>query len=114
MRKVMFLVLVAVFAAAGLMTQGTVAQEKTEKMKGAGKELRWHGVIVRINKDESTMDVRKGTIEKRIHFDSSTQWTQGTKPAEMDKFKEGSDVICLGKPDEKGEFVATRVDLRRQ
>jgi len=32
----------------------------------------------------------------------------------MSEFKEGSDVICLGSADEKGEFRATRIDLRRQ
>jgi hypothetical protein len=68
-----------------------------------------------MDKDASTMDVRKGSIEKKIHFDSSTKWTEGTKPADMSKFKEGSDVICLGTY-EKGSVVmnATRIDLRRQ
>jgi hypothetical protein len=30
----------------------------------------------------------------------------------MKEFKDGSDVICLGKYDEKGDFHATRIDLR--
>jgi curli biogenesis system outer membrane secretion channel CsgG len=115
MRKIIFFALVAMFAVAGLMTQGTMAQEeKPQKPAAAAKQERWHGVIVRFNKDQSTMDVRKGTMEKRIHYDSSTQWTQGTKVIDMSAFKEGSDVICLGKFDEKREFLATRVDLRRK
>jgi hypothetical protein len=67
----------------------------------------------RISKDASTLDVRRGTNEKKIYYDSSTKWTKGTKTIEMSEFKEGSDVICLGKADEKGEFHATRIDLRR-
>jgi len=76
---------------------------------------RWHGIIVRINKDQSTLDVRKGNIEKKIHFDSSTKWTRGTKTIDMSEFKEGADVICLG-TFEKGNVVmnATRIDLRSQ
>ncbi len=113
MRKAVLFVLVAVFAAAGSMTQGTMAQEeKPQKTAAAPKEGRWHGVIVRINERTSSMDVRKGTITRAIYFDSSTQWTQGTKPADRSLYKEGSNVICLGTFDEKGKFHATRVDLR--
>ncbi|MCJ7502046.1 MAG: cytochrome c maturation protein CcmE, partial [Acidobacteriia bacterium] len=59
------------------------------------------------------LDVKRGNSERKIHFDSSTQWTKGKKPIDMSEFKEGSDVICLGKYDEKDEFHATRIDLRR-
>jgi hypothetical protein len=31
----------------------------------------------------------------------------------MSEVKEGADIICLGKSDEKGEFLATQVDVRR-
>jgi len=111
MRKIMVMLLAAMLAAAGVATQKATAKEKNAAA-GVKKELRWHGTIVRINKDQSTMDVRKGTMERKIHFDSSTKWTAANKAAEMDQFKEGSDVICLGTADEKGEFLATRVDLR--
>jgi len=80
---------------------------------GASVQVRWHGTLVRFNKDASTLDVRKGDIERRIYYDSSTVWTKGTKAVEMSEIKEGSDVICQGKTDEKGEFHATRIDLRR-
>jgi len=115
MNKVMVILLAAVFVAAGLTTQKATAQEKQEKkMSAATKQARWHGRIVRMGKDQSTMDVRRQGIEKTIYFDSSTKWTEGTKPAEMSEFKEGTDVICLGTYDEKGNFHATRVDLRRK
>jgi len=105
---------VAVFAFAGYGNRAGVAQET--KPAAPKDQLRWHGTIVRLSKDQSTLDVRKGTITKTIHYDSSTKWTQaqGKQPAEMSAFTEGSDVICLGKADEKGSFIATQIDLRTQ
>ena len=115
MRRAMLYVLVAMFALTGYGTRIVIAQD-TEKAAAPKDELRWHGIIVRWSKDQSTLDVRKGSVTKTIHYDSSTQWTQAeggkVKPAEMSEFTEGSDVICLGKAGEKGSFVATRIDLR--
>jgi hypothetical protein len=81
----------------------------------SAKEARWHGMITRINKDASTMDVRKANIERKIHWDSSTKWTMGTKAIDTTEFKEGAEVICLGTY-EKGSGVmkATRIDLRKK
>ncbi len=116
MRKVSSMILVAVFAALGLTAQWTMAKEKGAKMGAAGKEARWHGTITRSDKDGSNLTVRrKGqTVEKVIYYDSNTKWTQGTKTIEMSAVKDGADVICLGKYNEKGQFVATRIDLRSQ
>ncbi len=113
MRRVMLCLLVAAVLFAGYGAQTMVAQEKKEKAAATEKQLRWHGIIIRINQDQSTMDVRKGTVEKKIHFDSSTQWTKGKEVLpDMSQFKEGSDVICIGKAGAKGEFHATRVQLQ--
>lgn len=107
----MVILLAGLLGSAGLAARKATAQEKKA---APAKELRWHGIIVRMNKDDSTLDVKKANVERKIHFDSSTKWTQGTKDADMAQFKEGSDVICLGSADEKGDFHATRIDLRRQ
>jgi len=120
MRKAMFFILVAIFAAAGLMTLVATAQEQNPpKAAAPAKEARWHGVIVRINEKMSTLDVRRGRpvspqerIIKTIYYDSSTKWTGGGKVIDMKEFKEGSDVICLGTFDEKGNIHATRIDLQ--
>jgi hypothetical protein len=81
------------------------------------KPGRWQGTIVRINKDQSTLSVRGGqsnmaSTERTIVYDDSTHWTKQGKKAEMGDFKEGSFVIVLGKPDEKGVFHASQIDLR--
>lgn len=116
MRKTLVLMLLGLFATVAFASQRAMAQEPKEhkeKPAVAAKEVRWHGTLVRINKDVSTLQVRKGTTERTIHYDSSTRWTEGKKAIEMSELKENSDIICLGKSDEKGEFHASRVDLRR-
>jgi len=113
MKRIVVLVLLGLFAMVVFAAPRTMAQEEKEKPAVAAKEQRWHGTLIRFNKDTSTIDVRKGAIDRRIHYDSSTKWTKGTKTIEMSDVKEGSDVICMAKTDEKGEFHATRVDLRR-
>jgi Cu/Ag efflux protein CusF len=114
MRKVTVTLLFAAFMVVGLALGNAFANGQ-EKAPAAAKESRWHGVIIRFDKDASTMDVRKGSIEKKIHWDSSTKWTEGTKVIDMSEFKEGSDVICLGTyPSGSMVMNATRIDLRRR
>ncbi len=110
MRKVLIFLLAGAFVVLG-MGAGGAAKEKKEK-PAATSEVRWHGSIVRSNKDLSTLDVRKGQITKTIHYDSSTKWTKGTSTIDPGQVKDGDQVICLGKYDEKNEFHATRIDLR--
>jgi len=118
MRKALLVGLLAFLATAGVQVTVTRAQleqapEKMTKPK-AKKALRWDGHIVRIDKDNSTMDIRdRRGMERKIHWDSSTTWTKLNKPVtDQSEFKEDARVICLGKPGEKGEFMATRIDLR--
>jgi len=113
MKRVCLVALLAQFAVLGLAPPRTMAQENKEKEQKAraATEARWSGVIVRLNKDTSTVTVRKQHIERTIHFGSGTKWTKGTHNIDMSQFKEGDRVICLGKYDNK-EFVASRIDLR--
>ena len=112
MRKVSVFVLVAVFAALVLAASPSPVSAKEKK----GGELRWHGMLVRTSADGSVLTVRKGNVEKAIHVNDETKWTkqEGKKVADAAKseIKEGDDLICIGKADEKGEFVATRIDKR--
>jgi hypothetical protein len=116
MRKVAVMALAAVFTLLGIAAQATMAQEKKEKkaMAAQTKEARWSGMIVRSDKDGSTITVRKrgASTEKIIHYDSSTKWTKGTAAIDASGVKDNDRVICLGKYDEKGNFQATRIDLR--
>ena len=114
MRRGIAILLFAVFAVLGLALHDAVAYGQ-EKAAVGPKESRWHGHIVRINKDESKMDVRRGNFTKTIHFDSSTKWTEGAKVIDMSEFKEGADVVCIGTYESGSNVMtATRVDLRKR
>jgi Cu/Ag efflux protein CusF len=114
MRKVIVILLFAVFAVVGLAPHYAVANGQ-EKAAAAPKLSRWHGELMRFDKAKSTMDVRRGTFTKTIHYDSSTKWTKGTKNIDMSEFKEGSDVLCIGTYESGSKVMnATRVDLRKE
>jgi hypothetical protein len=113
MRKVIVILLFAVFAMVGLASHNAIASGPQKAGAGA-KEIRWTGHIVRVDEQTSYMDVRNAAgIVKRIHWDSSTTWSKLNKPVtDHSEFKEDRRVICLGKVDEKGTYTATRIDLR--
>jgi Ni/Co efflux regulator RcnB len=114
MKRIVVLLLVLALAALSATAQKAGEQKvKKEKKAAAAKEDRWHGLIVRSNPANNTMTVRRGTIEKTVVWEAATKFTKdGSKPAEVKEFKDGSDVIVLGKYDEKARLVATRIDLR--
>ena len=112
MKKLMAALLLAVFAAIAPAAQNATAQETKAEKAPSNKEIRFHGAIIRLDKEKSFLDVRKGNMERRIHFDSSTKWTKGKETIESSAVKEGDDVITLSKENEKKELVATRIDLR--
>jgi hypothetical protein len=93
------------------------AQAKPEK---PAKQARCEGIVVRSNKDESTLTVRKmGSVNQTIvHYDSSTQWTHqehGSKNVvyiDPSQVKDNDRVICLGTYDQKGTFHATLISKR--
>ncbi|MBI3697713.1 MAG: hypothetical protein HY238_23135 [Acidobacteria bacterium] len=87
----------------------TYAKEK----KAAGpKEDRLSGTIHMINKDTSTVTVRKGNVQRQVVYNADTKYTYRNKPGSMDDVKEGRRVICLGKFNDKTQLVATRIDVR--
>jgi hypothetical protein len=95
-----------------------VTQEAAEKKDApaAQKETQWQGHVVRLNKDQSMIEIRGGSAPsndlRKVAYDSSTQWTKQGKPGQQDEVKEGSFVILLGSVDDSGVLHATRIDLR--
>ena len=93
-------------------------QEAAEKKDApaAQKETQWQGHVVRVNKDQSMIEIRGGSAPskdlRKVAYDSSTEWTNQGKPGKQDEVKEGSFVILLGHVDDSGVMHATRVDLR--
>jgi hypothetical protein len=93
------------------------AQEST---KQPTKEARWEGTIIRVNSDNSTLDVRQvsGHVEKTIHYDAATAWnsqyhaSKTVSKIDASQVKEGDRVICVGTFNDKGEFHATTISRR--
>ncbi len=104
-------------AIAGYPISGQGGQQEKKPATKEAKETKWQGNIIRINKEESTIDLRGGLTnkdsdEKKIAYDGSTRWTKLGKPAEQSEFKDGSFIIVLGHVDDKGVLHASRIDLR--
>jgi hypothetical protein len=90
------------------------------KAEKTAKQARWEGIVIRTNKDQSTITVRKvePSVERDIHYDSSTRFTSqehaSKKVNDIDasQIKEEDRVICLGTYDPKGNFQATLISKR--
>jgi hypothetical protein len=100
----------------------TKAQEKAEEKaeKKAAKPGRWEGIVTRVNKDKSTLNVRKvgGSQERTVEYDSSTKWVSqehGKKKVndiDADQVKDGDRVITTGTWDKNGVLHATLISKR--
>ncbi len=116
MRRLLVVLMTGVFLLAGLASL-TFAQEKKAKepkpaKAATAKEFRWHGRVVRFNKDAKTIDVERKNVLRTVVYDDSTKWTERNKPLDGPKLQDGSIVIALGTLDDKGRVIAKRIDLR--
>lgn len=95
-----------------LLTLAVATQAKAQSKKDATKEDRLTGSIHMINKDTSTITIRRGNVQRQVVYNADTKITYRNKPGSMDDVKEGRRVICLGKFNDKTQLVATRIDVR--
>jgi len=94
-----------------------IAQDATMK---AAKEARWEGHIIRSNKDQSRLTIRKaGSSDERIvQYDSSTRWvsqehaSKTVNDINATQVNDGDRVICTGTWDKNGVLHATLVSKR--
>ena len=114
MKKLLTLLLASVVAIP--LATVAFAQEAPAQAKVAS----WEGDIVRINKEQSTLTVRKvgSTLERTVKYDSSTRWVSqyhgDAKVNDIDasQVKEGDRVICKGTWDKGGALQATLISKR--
>jgi hypothetical protein len=101
-------------AVAAASVTPVVAQEKKPTATAKVKEDRIDGTVKGVDKKTKTILVRlrgKGTSEDVI-YDDATKFTFRNKAATLDDVKDERRVICLGKKNDKGQFAATRIDVR--
>src|SRR5882672_2791232 len=112
--------LTLLFASVLAFPLSTVFAPEAGAQDKAAKEMRWEGVIIRSDKDKSTLTVRKvgSAIEKIVVYDSSTKWVSqehGSKTVndiDASQVKDNDRVICKGTYDKDGVLHATLVSKR--
>lgn len=122
--KRFFVILLAVVCTASVFAaqekpagETKATKEKTDK---TAKQDRWEGVVVRSDRDKSTLTVRQvGSNDQRtVQYDSSTQWVSqehGSKKVnniDADQVKDGDRVIARGAWEKPGVLHATLISKR--
>ena len=99
-----------VLTAATAANQAGSAQEKAAKPK----EQRIHGTVRLMDKAANSITVRlQGQqLERQVIYSDSTKFTVRNKPAKLDDLKDRARVIVLGTSNDKGQLVASRIDIR--
>jgi hypothetical protein len=76
------------------------------------KEDRLSGTVHMIDKDASTIILRKGAVQRKVVYNAETKFTIQNKPGSIDDVIVGRRAICLGTFNDKAQLVADRVDVR--
>ncbi len=113
MKRTLVVMLLAVFASIGFAAQLVAAQETAQKEK-APSAARWSGAIQRMDKENSTLTVRKPDGRtKTISYSTTTKWTnKAGKAVDSTTLKEDDRVVCIGKF-EGQKFVAAEIILQQ-
>jgi len=85
-----------------------------DQKRTSTKEDRLTGTIHMIDKDTSTIIIRKGAAQRKvIVYNAETKFTTQSKPGgSIDDVIVGRRATCLGTFNDKTQLVATRVDVR--
>jgi len=96
----------------GIVMALTLASQASAQEKKGKKEERLAGTVHMINKDTSTITIRRGNLQRQVVYSADTKFTYRNKPGTLEDVKDGRRVICLGMYDEKTRLMASRVDVR--
>jgi hypothetical protein len=100
----------AVFMAVALVGPATISSQAQEKKP----EERVSGTVEIINKEKMTIVLQGtgGEAQKQLMYDEKTVVTKDNKPAKIEDVSSGQRLICVGHTDDKGKFLAHRIDIR--
>jgi hypothetical protein len=93
-----------------------VEARQTDAKTAAGKQDRIDGSVHMIDKATKIVTVRLQAKpdQRQVIYDDKTAFTYRNKPATLDEVKDGRRVIVVGKMNDKGQLIATRIDVRDQ
>src|SRR6516225_1022726 len=113
MKRSLVVMLMTVFACVGPALRLVTAQDTTQEKPKDQSAARWSGAIQRMDKDNSTLTVRKPDGRtKNISYTTATKWTnKAGAPVDSATLKEGDRVVCIGK-NEGDKFIAAEVILQ--
>jgi hypothetical protein len=81
--------------------------------KTSTKEDRLTGTVHMVDKDTSTIIIRKGAIQRKVVYNTETKFRFENKPqGSIDDVIVGRRAICVGTFYDKTQLVATRVEVR--
>ena len=100
----------AVLMAVALIGPATISTRAQEKKP----EERVSGTVEIINKEKMTIVLQGtgGEAQKQLMYDEKTVVTKDNKPAKIEDVSSGQRLICVGHTNDKGTFVAHRIDIR--
>jgi len=98
----------------GVVLALTPISAQKDAKTAAGKQDRIDGSVHMINKTDKlvTVRLRGKAMQQEVIYDDKTAFTFRNKPSTLDEVKEGRRVIVVGKNNDKGQLVATRIDVR--
>jgi hypothetical protein len=119
MRKWLILLMIMSLGLAVFAAQQQGAEKKgTAAVSQKAQPDRLSGKIIRSSPEKSMLVVqeRKTKAERTVIYSDATLWTKGkgTEKADKKEFKDGVNVICLGKYDENRHFIASQINLPPQ
>jgi hypothetical protein len=112
MKRILVVLLLTVFVYIGPATRLSAAQDTAQEK--ASSAARWSGAIQRMDKDNSTLTVRKPDGRtKTISYTTTTKWTnKAGATVDSATFKQEDRVVCIGKY-EGNKFVAAEIILQQ-
>jgi ABC-type oligopeptide transport system substrate-binding subunit len=104
---------IALFAGVFLLLSLAVIASAEDQKKTSTKEDRLTGTVHMVDKDTSSIIIRKGAVQRKVVYNAETKFTIQNKPGgSIDDVIVGRRAICLGTFNDKTHLVATRVDVR--
>ena len=104
---------IALFAGVVLLLSLAMLANAEDQKRTSTKQDRLNGTVHMIDKDASSIIIRKGKVRRHVVYDAETKFTIQNKPdGSVDDVIVGRRVICLGKFNDKAQLLATRVEVR--
>jgi hypothetical protein len=103
--------LIAWFAGVFLFLILAVIVSAQDQKKTSTKEDPLSGTVQTIDKDTSSIIIRKGAVQRRVVYNAETKFTIQNKPSSIDDVIVGRQVMCLGSFNNKTQLHLEPLNL---